>query len=113
MKRMFLEKFFPASKIATIRKEICEIWQHFGETLRKYWERFNNLCAMCPHHQISEQLLLQYFSECLLMMDKNMVDMASGGVISGGESDTVSTKGRLGRNRVGLTRFRMDATELD
>ncbi|RDX77341.1 hypothetical protein CR513_42559, partial [Mucuna pruriens] len=29
------------------------------------------------------------------------------------ESDTVSTKDRLKPNRVGLTRFRMDATELD
>ncbi|RDY11542.1 hypothetical protein CR513_03786, partial [Mucuna pruriens] len=43
MKRMFLEKFFPASRIATIRKEICGIRQHSGETLHEYWERFNKL----------------------------------------------------------------------
>ncbi|RDX80277.1 Copia protein, partial [Mucuna pruriens] len=58
MKRMFLEKFFPASKTATIRKEIYGIWQHSGETLHEYWERFNKLCATYSHHQISEQLLL-------------------------------------------------------
>ncbi|RDX89949.1 hypothetical protein CR513_28248, partial [Mucuna pruriens] len=54
MKRMFLEKFFPASRTTTIRKEICGIGQHFGETLHEYWERFNRLCAICPHHQINE-----------------------------------------------------------
>ncbi|RDX64562.1 hypothetical protein CR513_56871, partial [Mucuna pruriens] len=36
---------------------------------------------MCPHHQINKQLLLQYFYEGLLMMDRNMVDAASGGAL--------------------------------
>ncbi|RDX94159.1 hypothetical protein CR513_23484, partial [Mucuna pruriens] len=57
MKRMFLEKFFLVSRTATIRKEICGIRQHSRETLHEYWERFNKLCAICPYHQISEQLL--------------------------------------------------------
>ncbi|RDY04590.1 hypothetical protein CR513_11683, partial [Mucuna pruriens] len=38
MKHMFLEKFFPASITATIRKEICGIRQHSEETLHEYWE---------------------------------------------------------------------------
>ncbi|RDX96201.1 hypothetical protein CR513_21176, partial [Mucuna pruriens] len=54
MKRVFLEKFFLASRTATIKKEICGIRQHLGETLHK----FNKLCATCPHHQINEQLLI-------------------------------------------------------
>ncbi|RDX82285.1 hypothetical protein CR513_36948, partial [Mucuna pruriens] len=58
MKRTFLEKFFRASRTATIRKEICGIRQHTGEPLHEYWERFNKLIATCPHHQISEQLLI-------------------------------------------------------
>ncbi|RDX69604.1 hypothetical protein CR513_51260, partial [Mucuna pruriens] len=58
MKRTFLEKFFPASRTTSIRKEICGIRQHTGEILHEYWERFNKLCATCPHHQISEQLLI-------------------------------------------------------
>ncbi|RDX92450.1 hypothetical protein CR513_25416, partial [Mucuna pruriens] len=53
MKCMFLEKFFPASRTTTIRKEICGIRQHSRETLHKYWERFNKLCATCLHHQIN------------------------------------------------------------
>ncbi|RDX73788.1 hypothetical protein CR513_46545, partial [Mucuna pruriens] len=73
--------FFPASRIATIRKEICGIRQHSSETLHEYWERFNKLCATCPHHQISEQLLIQYFYEGLMMMDQSMIDAASGGAL--------------------------------
>ncbi|RDX95559.1 hypothetical protein CR513_21903, partial [Mucuna pruriens] len=50
MKQMFLEKFFPTSKTTTIRKEIFGIRRHSEETLHEYWERFNKLCATCPHH---------------------------------------------------------------
>ncbi|RDX82624.1 hypothetical protein CR513_36558, partial [Mucuna pruriens] len=81
MKRTFLEKIFPAFRTATIRKEICGIRQHTGETLHEYWERFNKFCATCPHHQISEQLLIQYFYEGLSMMDRSMIDAASGGAL--------------------------------
>ncbi|RDX72984.1 hypothetical protein CR513_47466, partial [Mucuna pruriens] len=63
---------------AIIRKEICGIRQHAGETLHEYWKKFNKLCATCPHHQISEQLLIQYFYEGLMLMDRSMIDAASG-----------------------------------
>ena len=36
MKKLFLEKYFPASKAANIRKEICGIRQLNGESLYKY-----------------------------------------------------------------------------
>ncbi|RDX99995.1 hypothetical protein CR513_16877, partial [Mucuna pruriens] len=81
MKRMFLEKFFPTSRTATIRKEIYGIRQHAGETLHECWERFNKLCVTCPHHQISEQLLIQYFYEGLTMMDRSMIDVVNGGAL--------------------------------
>ncbi|RDX91148.1 hypothetical protein CR513_26910, partial [Mucuna pruriens] len=81
MKRMFLEKFFPAFRTATIRKEIYGIKEHSDETLHEYWERFNKLCATCPHHQISEQLLIQYFCKGLMIMDRSMIDTTSGGAL--------------------------------
>ncbi|XP_062150390.1 uncharacterized protein LOC133859075 [Alnus glutinosa] len=81
MKRLFLEKYFPASRASNIRKEICGVRQHNGESLHEYWERFKKLCASCPHHQISEQLLIQYFYEGLLPIDRNMIDAASGGAL--------------------------------
>ena len=81
MKKQFLEKFFPASRAANIRKDICGIRQFNGETLYEYWERFKQLCASCPQHQIPDQLLIQYFYEGLSTMDRNMIDAASGGAL--------------------------------
>ncbi|XP_026383476.1 uncharacterized protein LOC113278974 [Papaver somniferum] len=79
MKKLFLEKYFPASKVATIRKEICGIVQMAGETLYEYWKRYKRLCQSCPHHQITKQLIIQYFYEGLLLNDRTMIDVASGG----------------------------------
>ncbi|XP_027357509.1 uncharacterized protein LOC113866909 [Abrus precatorius] len=81
MKRQFLEKFFPASRVAAIRKDISGIRQINGETLHEYWERFKKLCASCPHHQISDQLLIQYFYEGLFLIDRSMIDAASCGAL--------------------------------
>ena len=52
-----------------------------GEFLYEYWERFNGLCASCPQHQITDQLLIQYFYEGFLPSDKRIVDAASGGAL--------------------------------
>ena len=76
--KSFLEKKFPPSRIRSIRKDIYGIKQMNGENFCEYWERFNKLCANCPQHQITEQLLIQYFYEGLLPMDRNMVDAARG-----------------------------------
>ncbi|XP_042425502.1 uncharacterized protein LOC122012902 [Zingiber officinale] len=81
MKKAFLEKFFPASRTATIRKSICGIQQVVGETLYDYWERFKKLCSSCPQNQISDQLLVQYFYEGLLPMDRSMIDATAGGAL--------------------------------
>ena len=81
MKKLFLEKCFPASKVVNIRKKICGIRQLNGESLYEYWEWFKKLCASCPHHQISEQLLIQYFYEGLMPMERSMIDAASGGAL--------------------------------
>ncbi|KAH9751265.1 hypothetical protein KPL71_014224 [Citrus sinensis] len=81
LKKQFLKKYFPASRAANIRKDICGIRQLPGETLYEYWERFKQLCASCPQHQISDQLLIQYFYEGLSLMDRSMIDAASGGVL--------------------------------
>ena len=47
----------------------------------EYWERFNKLCTKCLQHQISEQLLIQYFYESLYLSDRNIIDVASGGAL--------------------------------
>ncbi|CAJ2657284.1 unnamed protein product [Trifolium pratense] len=77
LKKVFLERYFPASRAASIRKEICGIRQG-NESLAEYWERFKQLVSSCPQHQITEQLLIQYFYEGLLPMDRNILDASSG-----------------------------------
>ena len=64
-----------------MRKDISGIRQANGETLYEYWQRFQKLCANCPNHQISEQLLIQYFYEGLAPYERNMLDAASGGAL--------------------------------
>jgi len=81
MKKIFLEKYFPISRVANIRKEIYGIQQSHGEILSEYWERFEQLCIQCPHHQIPDQLLIQYFYERLMPTDCNIIDAASGGAL--------------------------------
>nr|XP_027083751.1 uncharacterized protein LOC113706058 [Coffea arabica] len=82
LKKKFLEKFFPASRAASLRKEICGIKQYPGESLYEYWDRFNKLCTRCPQHQISEQLLIQYFYKGLQSTDRSIIDAASGGALA-------------------------------
>jgi hypothetical protein len=79
MKKIFLEKYFPTSRVANIKKEIYRIRQSHGETLSEHWERFEQLCIQCPHHQIPNQLLIQYFYEGLMPTDHSIIDAASGG----------------------------------
>jgi len=80
LKRVFLEKFFLASRTTAIRKDISGIRKLSGESLYEYWKRFKKLCASCPHHQISEQLLLQYFYEGLSNMERSMIDAANNSI---------------------------------
>lgn len=81
MERLFLDKYFPTSQAANIRREICGTKQRDIETFHGYQERFKQLCANCPQYGISEQLLIQYFYERLLPMEMKMMYAASGGVI--------------------------------
>ncbi|CAN6557332.1 unnamed protein product [Malus baccata var. baccata] len=78
MKRAFLEKFFPTSRVILLRKRISGIQQEEGESFPSYYERFKSLVASCPHHQMKEELLLQYFYEGLLPIERQMLDTSAG-----------------------------------
>ncbi|KAM1249624.1 hypothetical protein ACFX2G_032972 [Malus domestica] len=58
MKRAFLKKFFPTSRVILLRKRISGIQQDEGESFPTYYERFKSLVASCPQHQMKEELLL-------------------------------------------------------
>ncbi|MDD0245692.1 retrotransposon gag domain-containing protein, partial [Shigella flexneri] len=52
MRKAFLEKYFPASKVITLRKKLSGIEQAHDESYAAYYERFNSLLAQCPQHQM-------------------------------------------------------------
>ncbi|KAM1216920.1 hypothetical protein ACFX2J_013150 [Malus domestica] len=81
MKRAFLEKFFPTSRVILLRKRISGIQQNQGESFPSYYERFKSLVASCPQHQMKEELLIQYFYEGLLPMERQMLDALAGGAL--------------------------------
>ncbi|CAN6560252.1 unnamed protein product [Malus baccata var. baccata] len=81
MKRAYLEKFFPTSRISLLRKKISGIQQEEGESFPTYYERFKSLVASCPQHQMNEELLLQYFYEGLLPLERQMLDASAGGAL--------------------------------
>ncbi|CAN6570893.1 unnamed protein product [Malus baccata var. baccata] len=78
MKRDFLEKFFPTSRVILLRKKISGIQHGQGESFPSYYERFKSLVASCPQHQMKEELLLQYFYEGLLPLERQMLDASAG-----------------------------------
>ncbi|KAM2242343.1 hypothetical protein ACFX1S_009315 [Malus domestica] len=74
MKSAFLEKLFPTSRVILLRKRISGIQQNQGESFPAYYEHFKTLVASCPQHQMKEELLLQYFYEELLPIERQMLD---------------------------------------
>ncbi|CAN6577079.1 unnamed protein product [Malus baccata var. baccata] len=81
MKRAFLEKFFPTSRVILLRKRISGIQQDEGESFPTYYEHFKSLVASCPQNQMNEELLLQYFYEGLLPIKRQMLDASAGGAL--------------------------------
>ncbi|CAN6725378.1 unnamed protein product [Malus baccata var. baccata] len=81
MKRAYLEKFFPTSRIILLRKKISGIQQEESESFPTYYERFKSLVASCPQHQMKEELVLQYFYEGLLPLERQMLDASAGGAL--------------------------------
>ncbi|XP_026418562.1 uncharacterized protein LOC113313977 [Papaver somniferum] len=81
MKKLFLEKYFPASKVASIRKEISGIVQFNEESIYEYWDRYKILLASYPNHQIPPQLIITHFYEGLLPHERHLIDAANSGAL--------------------------------
>ncbi|KAL9244379.1 hypothetical protein vseg_018159 [Gypsophila vaccaria] len=81
MKTTFLEKYFPASRASTLKKDISNAEQLDDETMYEYWERFKKLCGTCPYHGHEDQDLVMYFCGGLSKDDARVVNAASGGSI--------------------------------
>ncbi|OMP06044.1 hypothetical protein CCACVL1_01736 [Corchorus capsularis] len=61
------------------RKHIAFCEQLLNENFHQFWERFNNLCASFPNHELSEKTLLDSFYFGLQANDAKMIEDACGG----------------------------------
>ncbi|XP_074282898.1 uncharacterized protein LOC141607448 [Silene latifolia] len=87
MKKALLDKYFPPSRSAQLKRAISNIEQQDGEALYEYLENFKQLCASCPYHGYSEQDLIMYFCGGLNQDDRHMIHSACGGNISNKNPD--------------------------
>ncbi|KAL9238941.1 hypothetical protein vseg_013306 [Gypsophila vaccaria] len=81
VKKAFLEKYFSASRVSQLKKEISNVQQRGSETMYQYWESFKRLCGTCPYHGYEEWDLVMYFCGGLSKEDARMVHAARGGGI--------------------------------
>ena len=81
LRRAFLDKYFPSTKISAARKEISSAKQEEGETFFQFWNRFQDMLTKCPNHQIIEEHLVQYFYNGLLSHDAEVLDAAANGSV--------------------------------
>ncbi|KAF7843941.1 DNA-directed DNA polymerase [Senna tora] len=82
MMKTFLERYYPASCVNNVRRELFGIKQHTHETLFDYWEHFKELCASCPQHGIPEQAFIKFFYEGLLPNARSSINGVVGGSLA-------------------------------
>lgn len=72
--RAFLKKYYPLHKTIKIRNDINSCKQKMGESFWKFFERFKDLLAQCPHHGVEKWRLCQIIYEGLNMSSRTMLE---------------------------------------
>lgn len=81
LKKVFLARYFPSSKIAVLRNQITRFTQQDGESLFDTWERYKELLRACPHHGLEQWLIIHNFYNRLIYNTKMTIDDAVGGAL--------------------------------
>ncbi|XP_044489283.1 uncharacterized protein LOC123213766 [Mangifera indica] len=81
--KAFLAKYFPSGKTAKLRNKIATFFQRDDESLYEAWERFKDLQRQCPHHGLTDWLVVQTFSNGLSHLLKSILDAAANGSLMG------------------------------
>ena len=79
--KVFLAKFFPASKTASLRNQITSFSQREDESLYEAWERFKDLLRLCPHHGLQKWMVVQTFYNGLTQSVRSMIAATAGGTL--------------------------------
>ena len=70
MEEEFLRKYYFVGKTTSVQKAIYEFTQSLSETFHEAWERLRDLTKECPHHEVSNHKLTQFFYEGLGWQDR-------------------------------------------
>ena len=74
-----MQKYFSATHLNKLKKELSSIEQSPTESLCEYVERFKRLKGSCPQHGIPEDDLVLSLYEGLLDRDRSVINVISGG----------------------------------
>ena len=81
MERIFLDKYFPVTRLNALKREIANIEQGSDEPLFEYVERFHGTTARCPFHGYTTQDLFLYVHGGLNENERQWINAASQGDI--------------------------------
>nr|GEY97340.1 reverse transcriptase domain-containing protein [Tanacetum cinerariifolium] len=75
----FINEFFHPSRNTSLRNEISNFEQKFGESFHEAWDRYKDLFRACPHNGFTELHQLNTFYNALNPTDQDSLNAAAGG----------------------------------
>ncbi len=78
-KDAFIGKYYPPTKIISMRSEIMKFKQLENEHVAQAWERMKSLVKNCPTHGLTAWMIIQTFYAGLNYSSRNLLDSAAGG----------------------------------
>ncbi|CAM8878355.1 unnamed protein product [Rhodiola kirilowii] len=79
--KKFLDKYYPASKVMQVRRQLQDIRQGPNESMYDYLEKFNRLEQSYCNLGLPEKLILEYLRDGLKPLDKMLLDASAGGTM--------------------------------
>lgn len=78
-KDAFIGKYYPPTKIISLRSDIMKFRQFDNEHVAQAWERMKSLIKNCPTHGLTTWMIIQTFYAGLNFSSRNLLDSAAGG----------------------------------
>ena len=78
-KDAFISKYFPPTKIISLRNDIMNFKQLDREHVAQSWERMKLMIRNCPTHGLNLRMIIQIFCARLNFASRNLLDSAAGG----------------------------------
>src|SRR3954452_17311879 len=77
-KDAFIGKYYPPTKIISLRSDIMKFRQFDNEHVAQAWERMKSLVKNCPTHGLTTWMIIQTFYAGLKFSSRKLLDSAAG-----------------------------------